>query len=196
MLDHGTLVKNASRGDPAALTELLQAYLIRLRAFVRLRMSPELRAQESASDLVQSVCREVLEGLDAFEYRDERQFRAWLFTTTLRKIQGRMDYYRAAKRDLKRVAAPRTSDPGLETLAAAYSPIATPSKEAMLHEHVERIENAFGRLPELDREVITLSRFAGLPHKEIAEHLGKSEAATRTLLYRALAKLARELESG
>ena len=43
--------------------------------------------------------------------------------------------------------------------------------------------------------MIRLSRFVGLPHREIARRLGRSEGAVRTLLSRALASLAVKLEA-
>ncbi len=69
------LVDRASHGDPIAIDALLEANLPALRAFVRLRMGPTLRAKESASDLVQSACREVLEGLDRFQFQGAENFR-------------------------------------------------------------------------------------------------------------------------
>jgi DNA-directed RNA polymerase specialized sigma24 family protein len=50
-------------------------------------------------------------------------------------------------------------------------------------------------LPEHYREVIALARIAELPHREIAAQLGKTEEATRILLYRALAALAKAMGS-
>jgi hypothetical protein len=61
-------------GDAEALARLLTGFLPELRAFVRLRLGPELRARETSSDLVQSVCREVLADLDQFEYRGSPSF--------------------------------------------------------------------------------------------------------------------------
>ncbi len=56
------------------------------------------------------------------------------------------------------------------------------------------IEAAFDRIAPPDREVIALARIAGLPHAEIAQQLGKSEAAVRTMLKRALVRLAAALD--
>ena len=50
-------------------------------------MGPQLRAKESASDLVQSVCREVLGRLDRFQHGGEAGFRHWLYATALRKVR-------------------------------------------------------------------------------------------------------------
>ena len=65
----------ASRGDAAAIEQLIQEHLPGLRAFVRLNAGATLRAREAQSDLVQSVCREVLEGREGFEYRGDAAFK-------------------------------------------------------------------------------------------------------------------------
>ena len=42
-----------------------------------------LRAMESTSDIVQSVCREILQHKDRFQYPGEDGFRRWLYTTDI-----------------------------------------------------------------------------------------------------------------
>lgn len=59
----------------------------------------------------------------------------------------------------------------------------------MANETAARLEKAYRALPENYRQVIALSRGAGLSHREIAAHLEKSEVAVRSLLSRALADL-------
>jgi DNA-directed RNA polymerase specialized sigma24 family protein len=90
-------VESASRGDPAAIEALLERHLPRLRAFVRLRVGAELRQRESASDIVQSACREVIANMGRYRYRGEDQFRRWLFTAALRKLADKVEHHRAAK---------------------------------------------------------------------------------------------------
>ena len=60
----------------------------------------------------------------------------------------------------------------------------------MLREEVERLRAALSKLPENYRQVIHLAHVDGLSHREIAERLGISEANSRVLLSRALARLA------
>jgi RNA polymerase sigma-70 factor (ECF subfamily) len=158
-------------------------------------MGPELRAKESASDLVQSTCREVLGHLDRFQHGGEVQFRRWLFTTALRKIKNKLAFYRASNREQGReVAAPGSSD-NLGALAGVYGGMSTPSAEVMAREQIERLELAFDGLSEDHRKVITLARIVGLPHKDIAAEMGRSESATRMLLFRALGQLGIALRS-
>ncbi len=181
------LVESASQGDEVAIGVLLEKHLPRLQAFIRLRMGPELRAKESAGDLVQSVCRDVLQNLERFQYQGETNFRRWLFTTALRRIKNKVEYYRAAKRDVGREGNPRED---YVTISQIYENLVTPSQELMGRERAEQLENAFQSLPEHYQEVILLARIVGMSHQEIAASMGRTESSTRSLLYRALAELA------
>src|SRR6188474_2954663 len=96
------LVARATAGDTPSLDALLLRYLPRLRAFVRVHSSQLVRQQESCSDLVQSVCREVLQGAEKFEYRGDGPFRAWMFRTALNKILERTRSMTQQKRDVRR----------------------------------------------------------------------------------------------
>ena len=78
-------------GDRRAVQQLLERHLPSLRAYVRLRAGAVIPRHESGSDLVQSVCRDVLENLDRFRYPGEAAFRAWLYATALRKIADHLD---------------------------------------------------------------------------------------------------------
>jgi len=181
------LLDAARSRDPAAVDALLRRHLPGLRAFVRLRVPPALRVKESCSDLVQSVCKDLLQHMDDFEYQGEAPFRGWLFTAALNKIREHERYFAREKRDQKREV--RLADAEARTLADCYSSCLSPSREAMVHERIALIEAAFDRLPEDYREVLTLKRCAGMNHAEIARHMGRSEGAVRTLLSRALTRL-------
>ncbi len=184
-----SLLAAATRGDAAAAQALLQGYLTRLRAFVRMRMPADLRARESSLDVVQSVCCELLGELDGFEFRGEADFRGWLFTAALNKLRNKHRFQRQQKRDRSREGAlPEGAD--MDALLASSGLLGTPSQVAIGVETMERLERAFDSLPEHYREVISLARIAGLPHAEIARRLDKTEQATRQLLGRALVQLA------
>jgi RNA polymerase sigma factor (sigma-70 family) len=184
------LFDRARDGDREAIAALLERHLPGLRAYVRLKAGPLVRAREATSDLVQSVCRELLVNLDQFEYRGEGPFRHWLYTAALRKIVAKDAFWRAEKRDAAR-DLPQPSDPGSDpVLVAGYRSLSSPSQVALAREEIERIEKAFERLTDEQREVILLARVAGLSRREIGESMGKSEEAVRVALHRALARLA------
>lgn len=187
-------MERASKGDVDAVALLLERYLPGLRAWLRLRAGRLLLGKESSSDLAQSVCREILEHVDRYQYRGEAQFKQWLYTTALRKIANRYEHYGADKRDARReVPLAGAGEPegavDPELLAACRS-LVTPSRQATAREELELIERAFELLTEERREVILLSRFVGMTAREIGEQMGRSEEAVRQLLHRALAELA------
>lgn len=190
--DDRLLVEAAARGDARAVEQLIAGHLPGLRAYLRLRAGAMLRARESSSDLVQSVCRDVLQNLDQFKYPGEAAFRAWLYATALRKVADRAEYWQAQKRDAARDRPLEGND---EALLAVYrTSFASPSAHAMGREAMERLEDAFERLSEDYREVIVLSRICGLSRAEVAQAMGRTEASVRNLLSRALAELAEHLE--
>jgi RNA polymerase sigma-70 factor (subfamily 1) len=185
------LAERAARGDRGAVECLLERHLPELRAFVRLRAGAALRARESTSDLVQSTCREVLAHAERFRFPDDNAFRAWLLTTAQRKIADRYDHHTAQKRDVGREATlARESGADDERLLAAYGRFSSPSHRAVVADELTRLERAFDRLSEEQREVVSLAHLAGLSRREIAERLGKSENAVRIVLHRALARIA------
>lgn len=185
------LVQRSRSGDAAAMQALMLQHLAGLRAFVRVRMSPLLRAHESGSDLVQSACLELLQKLEGFEYRGEAPFRAWLYQGVLNTLRDKERALKAQKRDARReVEIPTTSAGGL---AACYSSVLSPSRQLIDEERVRVLEAAFDELPDDYREVISLSQFARLSRAEVAAQLGRTEASVRNLLARAKAALAEAL---
>jgi RNA polymerase sigma-70 factor (ECF subfamily) len=199
--DLQALTDAAAAGDRGALETLLQRFLPDVRAFVRLRAGPQLRARESNSDLVQSVCREILEHAERFQHPSEGAFKHWLFTTAQRKIQHRHEYWTAQKRGAAGEVSldAETDSSGSEALPdlmSRYRRFSSPSGVASLREEAGRIESAFDRLSEEHREVISLAYLAGLSRAEIAERMQRSEGAVRVLLHRALARMSGLLQPG
>src|SRR4029079_12806489 len=189
--DAESLISCASQGDDVAISALLDRHLPSLRAYIRLRMGPRVRRWDSEQDLAQSVCREALENLEGFTYRGEAAFRHWLFTMARRKLADRHEYLGADKRDVDRM----TTNAGSASSFAreVHAAFGTPSELAIRAETLARIEEALDEMPDESREVVLMSRLAGLSTIEIAERLGKKPSSVRSALSRALARLARAL---
>ncbi len=180
------LVAAAARGEEAAMHLLLQEYLPRIRAYVRLRTGGALLDHESRSDLVQSICRDLLENAKRLHSTDVDGFQAWLFSTARRKLADRAAQWSAQKRDPGREVA----GAGDGELLTACRTFFTPSQQASAREELARVERALGELPAERREVILLAKVLGLSRQEIGVRLQRSEGAVRVLLTRALADLA------
>jgi RNA polymerase sigma factor (sigma-70 family) len=178
-------------GDHDAVKTLLERYLADLQDYLDRHAGAQLQRRESPADMVQSVCREVLEGLrrGSFEFRGEAQFRQWLYQAALHKIQMKARFFGAERRDAERERS--FEDP---TGSQAPAPVwlsRTPSQSAVEREERGRFLAALQRLPDEQRRIVEWTHFDGLTHKEIAARLGITEANSRMILSRALALLAR-----
>lgn len=193
--DEQHLYERATKGDEVAVEELLERHLPGLRTYVRRNVSPGVLAKESSSDLVQSVCREVLQNVDLFQYQGEAAFRSWLYQAALRKLIDRQRYYKAEKRDTGRESP---LEPGLDLSSEAACVLAaslagSPSSEAIMHEEIQRLERGFAQLEASDRAIIHLVYVQGLTHAQVAAKLDCTEVASRKQLSRALARLSKRI---
>lgn len=183
------LLRNAAT-DKGAVEELIVRHLPQLQGWLRLRMGPLLRARETPEDLMQSVAREALIEAADFEWRGEAAFRHWLFTLAQTKLQDRVRFLGAQKRDPSReVPTPQDS----RALLDCYATLCTPSRDVEAAEALRRIETAFDGLPEDYKEAITQHRICGLDYAQIAANMHRSEGAVRNLVYRGLTRLALQL---
>ncbi|WP_419191630.1 RNA polymerase sigma factor [Engelhardtia mirabilis] len=190
-LDEGELVRRAQAGDRAAVDALLFRHLPGLEAYVRLRVGRAFGGREGVSDIVQSTCRDLLERMDGFRHGGEHAFRHWLYATAARKVADRFAFHGAERRDRRREAL---GEDASRALAVAFAGLASPSQAAMGAEFLTRLEQAFAELEEDEREVVLLSRVAGLSRADVARELGRSENGVRNLLHRTLVKLAERLD--
>jgi len=187
--DVPALLRASGDGDREALAELLRRYLPGVRAFVRLRMGPELRAHESSSDIVQSVCGDLMSAR-GLVFEDEIRFRNWLYVAALNKLRNHDRWLHAQKRDVGR----EVRDDAGDDLVSCYASVLSPSRELIGRERIARLEAAFDQLPEHYREVITLSRIGGLSHEQIAAQTGRTVGSVRNIVARALNDLAARLD--
>ncbi|MFK7740226.1 MAG: RNA polymerase sigma factor [Planctomycetota bacterium] len=183
------MIARLEANEAGALDAVVARCLPRLHAYVRLHMSGSLRAREASLDVVQSICREVLEERESFVYQGEGQLISWLLTTAMNKMRERARYAGRQKRDAARETPQDQVDLSL------YASLLTPSRAAVQHEEIAALEQAIGQLTPDHREVLVLARIVGLPHKEIAERLGRTESSVRNLLGRAMVRLAALVDS-
>lgn len=181
------LLARATSGDRGAIEELLELHLSELRGFLARRAGDLVRERESASDLAQSVCREALEHARdrRLRFLGEAQFKQWLYRAAVLKLMSRRRYWAVAGRADVAHAAP------LSGADAAPAGGETPSRDAIFLEELERFARALDQLSAQQRQALALHHLQGRSHAEIAAELGTTEAYSRTLLSRALARLGR-----
>jgi RNA polymerase sigma-70 factor (ECF subfamily) len=155
--DHAALVAAAKGGDSEAFAKLYRCYFDRIYAYLRLM----LRDAAEAEDITQRVFMNALQGLDRYEARPDRPFRAWLFTIARNEA---ITYLRKSRResvhDPVDLEQHREDPYGAELRSDALLDISD-------HDLVQFIE----RLPLAQRQVLALRYMLGLERKEIAEVL-------------------------
>ena len=135
--------------------------------------------RRTAEDLLQDTFLRVFARREA--YRPTAAFRTWLFTIARNLL---IDRFRKGR------GSPDVND--TEALRTVPEPDASPLERAEAQELAERLEVAVRQLPPSQRDVVLLSRFAGLDQDEVAQVTGASPQAVRVTLHRALRRL-REL---
>jgi RNA polymerase sigma factor (sigma-70 family) len=190
------------RPPRSSLAERVLASLPGLTRFVRRRMGADLAARESASDIVQSTCRELLRSASTFEDRGEASFQRWVQSAAEHKLQNRARHWRAERRDggrrsIELDARQREGDGGDDerSIDPSAPSSSRPSQDAMLREEAERLSRAFRALPQEYRFVLTRSQIDGASQAEIAHEMNRSPEAVRKLLARAMAQLSAALET-
>jgi RNA polymerase sigma-70 factor (ECF subfamily) len=187
--DPDRLLAAARTGDRAAIEQLLVAHLPLIHAYVRTRLHGRLAARETTLDVVQSVCRQILASPSPPEPRDLEHWKACLFAAAWNKMREQARRHASARRSAAREERSLDHDP---VTVAAF--LGTPSQAAIGNEVAAALQDALAALREDQREVLSLSRLAGLSHRAIGELLGRSEDAVRKLHGRALLALATELK--
>ncbi|HKW95592.1 MAG TPA: sigma-70 family RNA polymerase sigma factor [Methylomirabilota bacterium] len=157
-------------GEASAFTELFERHAPALLTFLT-RLSGD---RAWAEDLLQETFVRVYRARDTYE--GDGQFRAWLFTIARRLV---IDWRRS-----RRIVWSDDS----AAIEAATAPTHADDR-ADVRDLIARLERAFRGLPEGQREVVLLSRYAGLDAQEIAQVTGSTPGAVRVSLHRALQRL-------
>ena len=164
------LVQRAQSGDGAAFAALYDVFASRLYRYFRFRVS----TAETAEDLTQRVFLKMIEQLPNYKSRGI-PFAAWLFRVA-----------RNAWIDENRTNHPSVP---LESLSDSPSDTSGPETLAAAAIDSDALHAAVTALPPDQREVIAGRFFAGLPPRETAAQMGRSEGSVRVLQHRALKAL-------
>lgn len=173
------LVDAARDGDSQAFDEL-----VRLTYGDVYNLAVRLTGNEAdASDVVQDTYVRAFRGLRRF--RGDASFSTWLY-----RIASNCASSFTARRSRQRCDTLADTDDVIET-----HPDRDPTLRAEASTLRQTIERALEQLPQRLRAVVVLKHLEDLSHREIAERLGISEAATKVRLHRARNTLRRLVPS-
>ena len=185
------LADRVRAADPDALSEYLELHRAQLTAFIERKLGPALRAKIEPDDLIQEVHMECHRSLAEIDLGDREPF-SWLCQVAERRIiDAHRHFFGAQKRDAGREVSlgKPVGDASQALIHLIAASITSPSKAFSRGQREFRLLEAMDQLPEDARKAIELRYGQGLPTKEVASELGKSDGAVRVLLTRTLKKL-------
>lgn len=181
-------LERARQGDGQALGELLESFRPYLSVVARALRSGRWQAKVGDSDVLQDALLEAHRSFAAFRGATVEEFAGWLRQIVVGTTGHALRDLGAAKRD----AAREQAVAGLSELIPADG--STPSGRVIRREQSVQIAEALCRLPE-DMQLVILARHVDeIPYAELAEPLGRTEAAVRVLYTRALRRLRDECQ--
>ena len=186
------LMDRLRRGDSAAAERVFARFAGRLIGLARRRLGARLRGKEDAEDVMQSVLKSffVRQAGGEFELGDWDGLWALLTVITLRKCGYRTRRFLAARRDVRREAAPSSPDEAGGWEAVSREP--TPEEAAVL---AETVEDLFRGLDEDNRRIVELSLQGHRP-AEVSAAVGLTERTVYRVLERVRDRLERLADEG
>lgn len=168
----------------ALFSEQLEATRPKLYQLVA-RFGAQCLRYETADDLVQGICVRALEQAPSFEWRGEREFRAWITTIGRGYLSDRREHWRALRRGAHRIL--RISFGGTHSResqqksasGSVAAPGPSPSSVAGNREALSLAAKVLAALPPRDRDLVRWMG-EGIAITEQAVRMGVSyEAAQR-----------------
>ena len=168
--------------------------LLRLKA---LSASYRYPSKMDASDLVQQTLMEAYQKLDQFKGRSEPEMVNWLNRILSNNINDAVRALRSKKRDVgrERRFSQQTGSDGTGVMDEGWLPgeQTSPSLLAVREEEAHELKLAIARLPDPQKQAITLHHLHGNSLAEVAARMGRSQSAVAGLLYRGLKTLREKL---
>jgi RNA polymerase sigma-70 factor (subfamily 1) len=187
------IIARLKRHDAQALASFLQSHRPQLMAFIERQLGTALRRKVEPDDIFQETSAEAVRALPTTDLGERDPF-SWLCQIAERRIIDlHRRFFDAQKRDAGR-EVPLGSGGGTESRPAGLinmlvASMTTPSQAFSRNAREALLQEALQKLPEEQREALRMRYVENLPSKQIAEKLGKTDAAVRVMLTRSLKKL-------
>lgn len=179
------LMMRARDGDAQAFSQLLQRHHQRVLNLAWRYFGERAAAEDAAQEAFLKVwqARE--------RYRPDAPFGAYLL-----RVASNVCLSVLRRRQTVSLDAPPEGAEGDGRGAAGRADprVVAPGSELLDRELKDRVRAAVDRLPDRQRLAIILNKFEGLDYEQVAEHLGLSVPATKSLLHRARMALKDEIE--
>ena len=171
------ILERARLGDRTAAMLLLERAVPAVRQWSRGRLPPIARAEANTEDVVQEAVLRVLPRISRFRHETVGGLQAYLRTVVMNRIR---DLIRKSKRHGTPVAVDAEPLPDDDP---------SPLELAMRRQNVDRFLAALQRLAPSERQLIIWRIELGWSVDEIAARQGKTKAAARMAIRRAIERL-------
>lgn len=165
----------ALTGDPQAVDDLLRSVRSLVFRYCRARLGSLPGAAQAAEDAAQEVCLTVLGALPTYQ-ETGRPFEAFVYTVASRRVA---DVMRAAYR----------GPVSVEEVPDHVDGAPTPEAAVLRMADADRARELLSRLPDQQRDLLTLRVAVGMSAEEVGLALGMSPGAVRVGQHRALKRL-------
>lgn len=196
-LEDSTILQKVRDGNADAMAELIEKYRPQLLGYINKNLSDALKRKVEAEDVLQEVSMHAVRAVGEVDI-DADCF-GWLCQVAQRRIiDAHRRHFAAQKRSAEREVPLQGGSEGggrgvIDLLVATMT---TPSEAFSRNIKMNRMHQAIAQLPEETQTALRMRYVEGLPTKEIAEKLGKTDGAIRVLLSRSVVKLQEMLAAG
>jgi RNA polymerase sigma-70 factor (ECF subfamily) len=183
------LVDEARAGSAESLAELFKTARARMMPTARRDLPTAIQGKVGASDIVQDAVFQAHRRFEDFRGQSAAEFYGWLRCILRHTMIDHLRRFQMAEARTVRREIPLQELFGHHTEAVLPGNSRLPEGSAIRREDAAALEQAIELLAEDARLVIRLRHWEGRGFDDIAECVGKSEAAVRKIWYRALQRL-------
>lgn len=175
------MIRGIKEGNTELYSELMRRYQRKILAFIY-HMLKSAHLELLAEDLCSETFYKAFRSLHSFREVDA-SFSTWLYTIARNTV-------------LSELRKQRNGNVPLDE--SGYVPLApsevVPEQAVLRSEKVGMVREAINNLPEKQRSALILREYDGLDYQEIANILGQSVSAVKSLLFRARSSVKSQLE--
>ena len=175
------MIREIKEGNTELYSELMRRYQRKILAFVY-NMLKSAHLELLAEDLCSETFYKAFRSLHSFRELDA-SFSTWLYTIARNTVLSELRKQR------------NVNDPMEESGIIPVAPSEVAPEQAVLRsEKVGMVREAINNLPEKQRSALILREYDQLDYQEIANILGQSVSAVKSLLFRARSSVKSQLE--
>lgn len=176
-LDESRLIEAIQAGSLDQFAPLYNQYAEAIYRYVFYRV----RHKETAEDLTSTIFMKALEKIGSFDAA-KGSFNSWVYRIAHNTV---IDHFRSTGRSGEIAVDPD------ETFAHVASDDEGAEEAAIRREDIADLNKRLEKLSGDQREIVIMRVWDEKPFKEIAEVLGKTEAAAKMMFYRAISALSK-----